>query len=333
MHCCLDGRYLNSSGIGTFIDLIILALHKEVKLTVLCQPKDQQILYDKGVFQAIPLKSLPFSLPEQGELPLKIPSCDLFWSPHFNIPFAPIRAKKRVVTIHDLFHLTFRTKKKRAAFFIKKALISSDYVTTDSHFSKDELVHFFGGLAAPVRVFHLPVHPSYSEKDKTCTHAPKNFFLSVGNGKPHKNLERLKQAFKSLQLDADLVIIGGKEGREGRILELVKVSNPELRSYYKHATALVFPSLYEGFGLPPLEAMACSCPVITAYAGSLPEVCQDAAFYVNPFSLTSIKQGLVAMLSEETRAQWIAKGKKHVEGFSFAAWSQQLQQWMKSLSL
>jgi len=136
------------------------------------------------------------------------------------------------------------------------------------------------------------------------------FLLAVASDNPTKNLAALVAAFALLPVDPSLrlVIVGGSNGRvfSGRpvaadppgVLRTGPLGDAALKALYQNAVALVFPSIYEGFGLPPLEAMACGCPVAAARAASMPEVCDSAALYFDPHSTASIAHAMRRLLAE-----------------------------------
>jgi glycosyltransferase involved in cell wall biosynthesis len=157
-------------------------------------------------------------------------------------------------------------------------------------------------------------------------------FLFVGASYPHKNLSGVVKAYQAISSPKPkLIVVGGRkvyldgirreireDGVEGVEFKNY-MSDKELRLLYARAVCLVFPSFYEGFGLPPLEAMACECPVIASHASSLPEVCSDAALYVNPENVQEIKKGMEAFLHDRfLRDSFIARGLLQVEKFSWS---------------
>ncbi|HLB52717.1 MAG TPA: glycosyltransferase family 1 protein, partial [Chlamydiales bacterium] len=266
-----------------------------------------------------------------------IPSCDLFWSPHYNIPLLPIRAKKRVATIHDACHLALRhllslPERIYAKWVMKAALNRSHAVLTDSVFSKNELTSFLGGKEIEVitlgvdldryqRVIDLKAIDSVKRKYKL----PDRFILFVGNLKPHKNLLGLVQAFKKTRLtDWGLVIAGKAKGLRNqeeaiageRILTIGEVPDADLPVLYSMAGMLVLPSFYEGFGFPPLEAMSCGCPTIVSNAASLPEVCGEASLYVDPRNLDDMASKIRQLACDEgAQNSLIQRGFLHVQRF------------------
>lgn len=168
---------------------------------------------------------------------------------------------------------------------------------------------------------------------------PTPYFVCVGNVKPYKNLGRLVDAFLRVKdkVSYDLVIVGQSEGlitgesqdffdrvraAGDRIHLTGYVSHQELLSWVGHAHALIMPSLYEGFGLPPVEAMAAGTPVAVARAASLPEVCGDAALYFDPLRVEDIAEKLVAISSnEELRKQLKEKGLERSKMFTWQSCS------------
>ena len=136
------------------------------------------------------------------------------------------------------------------------------------------------------------------------------FLLAVGSSSPHKNLAIVVKAIeKSPDNSYNLVIAGGTFSKvfnavesveSERIIRLGYVTDAQLRALYSQAVGFIFPSIYEGFGLPPLEAMACGCPVICSNKASLPEVCGDAALYFDPLNILDIEQRLNRFMTEST---------------------------------
>lgn len=165
-----------------------------------------------------------------------------------------------------------------------------------------------------------------------------NYFIFVGTIQPRKNLSRLIEAFarfrdknqESRIKGIKLVLAGGrgwlsdeiyqlpeKLGISEQVKLLGRVSDQELSALLTGATALVFPSLFEGFGLPILEAFACSCPVLTSEVSSMPEVAGEAAVLVDPYNIESIEEGMERVRSSEFRAQMVKKGREQLEKFSW----------------
>jgi glycosyltransferase involved in cell wall biosynthesis len=156
------------------------------------------------------------------------------------------------------------------------------------------------------------------------------YLLAVGSANPTKNHAAMQAAFESLKLgnSARLVIAGGGDPRvfaagshrAGPALQLGRISDAQLKSLYQHAAGLVFPSTYEGFGLPALEAMACGCPVAAANAAALPEVCGDAALRFDPGSVDAIAAAMRTLLTDGAAcAQLRARGLARAQAFRWDA--------------
>lgn len=162
------------------------------------------------------------------------------------------------------------------------------------------------------------------------------YLLAVGSANPTKNLPALVEAFQALSADVRLVLVGGSNSAvfagasasksvDPRIVSTGAIDDSELRSLYSGALAFVFPSLYEGFGLPPLEAMFLKCPVVVSRAASMPEVCGDAALYFDPHSILGITQALSLIVNDAVlRNQLRHLGTEHVQRFTWDNAARQL---------
>jgi len=296
----------HSGGIGTCIRQIATRLNRPPFRVIL-------LVHQTGEEWCKEIEQIAFHAPiyssqEQLLFPFKIPRCDLFWSPHYNIPLLPIRAKKRVVTIHDLCHLTpychaSRFQKAAAHFLIKKALRLSHYVTTVSQFSKSEIHRFFGN--SKITVIYNGVDQNRFKPEKLEITLPKKYVLFMGNDKPHKNRSGILQAFSDSTFKG-IELIQGND----------RIPDEWLPTLYSSAECLVFPSFYEGFGLPPLEAMSCGCPTIVSSAACMPEICGDASLYIDPNNVSKIRDTLLNFLSNQTMKQkLITKGFTRVQNY------------------
>lgn len=293
-------------GIGTFVKNAIMALSEE-KIVLLSRQKQKDHPH-------ILMNSPIYSLNEQRELAAKIPACDLFISPHFNVPLFPIKAKKRVSVVHDVYHLAHfsslsLSQKIYAKIFYNAAFMLSDRLITVSEFSKKEILKHASIKPKKIDVIYNAVALKNGKKKEG-----KKYILAVGNAKPHKNLKRLIEAV--LPLEEELIIVGKKEGLlpQGKVHFTGFVEESELNDLYANASLLVFPSLYEGFGFPAMEAMMLGCPVVVSRCASLPEICEDAVEYVDPLSVESIREGILRGL--KNRDKLIEKGYEQVKKFS-----------------
>jgi glycosyltransferase involved in cell wall biosynthesis len=161
---------------------------------------------------------------------------------------------------------------------------------------------------------------------------PERYLLAVGSDNPNKNLPRLQSAFALLsrRQDVKLVIVGGADplvfadqpmadgGAAEAVIRTGPLSDAALKALYRNAAGLVFPSLYEGFGLPPLEAMSCGCPVAASNAAAIPQVCGDAALYFDPTSIEQMAQTMQALLDDAALRDGLRRaGARRVQAFTW----------------
>ena len=215
----------------------------------------------------------------------------------------PRVAAPATTTIHDLQHEAYpqffsRPQQTYRRHVYGRSIKASRIVITVSEHVRDDLVERLGYPVERVRVIH---HGVDHERFTPDSHKREPFLLYPANWWPHKNHELLLKAFASVRRerpDLRLVLTGSDHPVDlpGGVTSLGRVYDERLVELYRTAAALVFPSLYEGFGLPPLEAMACACPVAVSRVAALPEVCGNAAVYFDPTSAESIAQGIVEVL-------------------------------------
>ncbi len=351
---------LNSGGIGTYLKNIIIHLKTyPLHMKLLIHPSMHQQYSFLDTLDCIHCNASIYSIKEQWQLPRLIPACDIFWSPHFNVPFLPIKAKKQLVTIHDVCHLalaSFLSPLERiyAKKLIRTAIRKSEKIITGSHFSSNELRRYTGVDDSKVSVIYYGIDHFYFDNQSSITHVqqkyqlPERFVLFVGNLKPHKNLTTLMKAFKEL-ISHDpslyLVIVGKSKGMMNRenitawlqdaklskhLLHLSEVEDEDLPAIYQLALCLAFPSLYEGFGLPPLEAMKVGCPVLASSIAPVREVCQENVLYVDPCSIKEITSGIFELVNDATlRTNLILKGKEWVKQYT---WKKSAEEHFKILN-
>ena len=269
---------------------------------------------------------------------------DIYFEPNF-IPLS-IRAKRVVTTIHDFTFLIHPESqpKERMDYFRRefyRRIARSDSIITDSAYVMNEARGFLKLPTVPITPIHLgvdhelfkPIDRALLSRFKADTGLSNSFILYVGTLEPRKNVSRLLQAYLELPAQTknefQLVLVGAKVGDDrdiARVMERAKdrirylgfLGQKELPYIYNLASAFVFPSLYEGFGLPPLEAMACGCPVVVSKAAALPEVCGDAAQYVDPDDAASIANGIQGVLSDERlRRDLIERGCQRIKNFTW----------------
>ncbi len=299
----------------------------------------------------IPFAAPIYSIQEQLQYPALLRQCRLWHAPHYNVPLWKGKTKL-VVTIHDIIHWVFRkqfftpVQAAYAGFMLRSAVASADHIITVSHHTKKDLIEYFG--ADPQRITPIPLgldsslremsevelEPAFA-KIRTPYALPKSFFLYVGLMKPHKNVLWLVKTFRKLKAEgkvrAALILVGRKDKRYPKeykelenltstpdVIHLPEVACDELRVLYNQALALIHPSLYEGFGLTPLEAMACGTPVITTRSASLPEVVGDAAIQIEMETENPLRDAIIRMeLDAELRESLRRKGLERVKLFSW----------------
>jgi len=358
---CIDARMIENAGIGRYIKYLLknlkdnILINKTLKISLIVNAKSQEndLAENRSLFKNCELIFLDapiYSIKEQILLPLKIPRCDLFLSPHFNIPVLPIRAKKRLVTIHDVYHLAFFSKLKflekiYAKFFISKAVLQSDKIITVSNFSKSEILKYTKVKKDKIEVILNCIDTNFFKKQKDKKqiekvidkiNLPKKYFLFVGSLKAHKNLLNLIKAFEEIDKEYPekyLVIVGKNKNlknsidikniieKNDRLTHKVKLvsdaTDKDLLVIYEKALALVFPSFYEGFGAPLLEAMSMKCPIIASNRASIPEVCSSSALYIEPSDHKSICNAMKKIIEDKDfRKELIQKGVKRVKYFT-----------------
>lgn len=265
---------------------------------------------------------------------------DIYWQPNF-IPNDKIRAKKIVSSVHDFSFILYKEyhPKERIEYFEKyffKNIEKADEIITGSNFSKQEIKE---RLNFPEKNIHVIYHginhnlfKIYDNLEINQT-LPENFIFSVGSIEPRKNLLGLLKAYNNLddtfKDKYKLVLAGFKGWENNQIMELINkdkenihylgyISDIELAKVYNKASLFLFPSFYEGFGLPVLESMACGTPVICSNSSSLPEVGSDAVVYCNPDDINDINEKLKFVLNDESlQKQMIEKGLKRAKQFSW----------------
>ncbi len=244
---------------------------------------------------------------------------------HYPLTIAlPTLDAPSAVTLHDVQHLDLPRLFSRSERLFRKAAYqrsarAARLVIVPSAFVRDRAAARLGIPAERVRVIHLGLDrtrftPGEDEREP--------FLLYPARPWPHKNHGRLFEALALLRSErSDLRLVLTGSGRFGPVPDGVEVKGlvppDELVELYRRASALVFPSLYEGFGQPPLEAMACGCPVAAARAGSLPEVCGDAARLFDPFSPGEIAAAVHDVL--DAPEKWRRRGLERAARFTWDA--------------
>lgn len=250
---------------------------------------------------------------------------------------APIRYRNKIVTIHDVApikHPQWYSKRFAYTYRLLLPLIarSSTRIISDSNFSKLEISRLFKVSEDSINVVPCATSPEFGLGDVAgdkITEEP--FILSVASLDPRKNFDRLIEAFLKLDLSDIRLVIVGSENRvfsSKKLKSLIRsapnivftgsVDDTQLRSLYHRARLFVYPSLYEGFGLPPLEAMTCGCPCVVSNAASLPEVCGDAGLYCDPYDIEDIGDKINQVLSNaDLRSELVRRGLQRAREFNW----------------
>ncbi|MEM0952906.1 MAG: glycosyltransferase family 1 protein [Pseudomonadota bacterium] len=244
---------------------------------------------------------------------------DLFWSPRHHLPLMLDRRITSVVTIHDLVWRQFPETMLPKNLWLERLLMGpsirrADRVICVSRFTASEVSRYYGSAVGKCQVIHEAAETDVAVSHRV-SNLPPQYFLFVGTLEPRKNLPRLLQAYATLRDDPvvpPLVIVGGEGwGNEDlpgliealQLADRVKlygyVSDAELQTIYAGAHCLLMPSLYEGFGLPVLEAMQHGVPAIASSTSSLPEVVGDAGLLVSPYAEDALADAMRRMAHEE----------------------------------
>jgi len=353
MRVAIDARKLHDFGIGTYTRNLLRHLARidhESEYVLLCHEPDLPIGAQLGPnFRTVLEPSPNYSIREQFHVPwvLHRERPDVFHAPHYVLP--PAVRCRSVVTIHDCIHLMFpQYLPSRAAYVYAKASMwsavrRSHRILTVSEASKRDIIHFFDVSPDKIVVVYNAIDERFrltpSDEDvarvRERYQLEHEFVLYVGNIKPHKNLVRLIEAFDMLRRrgfdQLKLLIIGDEISKLPALRRAVHghklhkhvrflgyLPDDTLAILYRLASVFVFPSLYEGFGLPPLEAMACGTPVVTSNVSSLPEVTGGAAVLVDPYDTESIAAGMKRALTDSAlRAELRVKGPARAREFSW----------------
>ena len=296
----------------------------------------------------------------RARLPIPIEAAmgrvDLFHEPDFVLP-PTLPGTPTVLTVHDLTFIrdpesAFPRLRRYLNRVVPRSVARTTHVLADSAATKNDLVELFHTSPDKITVLYGGVDarfaPVTDPKRLAAVRAKYNigldpFILGIGTIQPRKNFRRLVQAFFHLRSpafasDLKLVIVGGKGwlyddifaevkrlGLEGRVLFPGFVDDDDLPTLYSAAEALAFPSIYEGFGLPILEAMACGTPVVTSVTSSLPELAGDAALLVEPTDVDAIAAALNRLLQEaDLRRKLVAAGFNQARKFTWEKAAAQL---------
>ena len=357
MKICIDGRaatLYRGTGIGNYTYQIIKNLHQidflneynilTPEASSLKLPKKNNFNYlssstndKKNFWEFINAKN-----PKENIIG------DVYHIPQNGIGFSKPKDIKTVITLHDIIPMKMpdtvsETFLKIFNENIQNILDNTDGIITVSNFSKEDISKTFSYPKEKIFVTHLAAEEIYTPLNKFHSSQylkkhygiDRDFLLYVGGFSPRKNILGLIEAFNlvknSYKRDLKLVIIGTKgpsyEIYRKKVDELNLSSSviftgfipiDDMPIFYSASKALVYPSFYEGFGLPPIECMACGTPVIASNLTSMPEVCQDAALLVDPYDVDEIKENILTLLNNHKfYSLMIYKGLSHSSKFNW----------------
>jgi glycosyltransferase involved in cell wall biosynthesis len=338
----INGRFLAQPVTGVqryahelfrHVDLILQETGPDVRLICLAPPESKNL----PDWKRIEVRRVGVNIGnlwEQIDLPIAARGNFLF-SPT-NI--GPILYSNQAVTLHDAsifavpqaYTRTFRAK---YALTFRSLVRIAKLILTDSVFSQRELSHYLGVPASRFKVIplggdHLNAIPADSSTLQRHGLAKHSYIFSVASQSSHKNFSSLLEAARQLENGLQFAAAGGSYGTvfqksvaqsvPTNVRMLGYINDHELKALYENALAFIFPSTYEGFGLPVLEAMNCGCPVLCSKAASLPEVAGPAALYFDPMDVNEISDLIVKLQSDPgLQGDLSRRGREQAAGFSW----------------
>ena len=344
MNIYIDGLFYKGSGIGRYYESLTKEFAKRGIKIYTCVPNNLRNDFEKD-FSNIPniepifVYYEKFSLKgffKQSEILKKFEKeLTLFFYPHVNLPY--YIPKNVVITIHDLRPLTKfwdrnEIKRKIFIFYLKRALKHSTKIIAVSNTVAKELKQNFKGTDKKIEIICEFIDDKFINQNQSRHRIfDYPYILFIGNRRKHKNLSLLIKAFAIIKekIPHYLVIVGDKEKErdevdilieklniQERVIQFIKPSDEVIISLYKFADLFVFPSLFEGFGLPPLEAVSLGCPVVLSDIPILREIFGEAGFYFNPYSEEDLAKAILKVISnEEFKIGLLEKQKERLKMF------------------
>ncbi len=349
----IDARKLTDFGIGTYLEGLVTALaaRRDLRLFLLVREGHLERAWELAPGARVrEVGASGYSVREMVEvgLALRGQRLDVVHFPHYVVPFAP--PAPVVVTVHDVIQLLYPPRQRRhrallyLRFMMRRALRRSRRVITVSRASRNDLVALFGGRRERIDVIPNGVDPGFFErpaqekleavKERYGLRPP--LVLVVGNDKPHKNVETALRAFhravRAHGLPGQMVVVGGFEpqgrlsakaarlGLSRRVVFTGRVPGEDLLALYHLSAVLLHVALYEGFGLPILEAMAAGLPVVTSNVGAMRELGEGCARLVEPLDVFAIAEALERVLVDDPlRRRMIEAGRRKASEMTWAA--------------
>ena len=351
----IDARKLKDFGIGSYISNLLAAIGRrpeseEFRFRIYSRRADRDGLPELPPhFDVVEENAPGYSLAELTAFAWRLlrDRLDLFHATHYVLP--PLTRARAVVTIHDIIHLIYpqflpnRFAHLYARVMIRRALKRADRIITVSYNSKRDLVDYFSVTPSRIEVIYNGVSALFSgeiaeEARRRAAAAyglPARYLLFLGGEKPHKNVQNVVRAFaeaRRLQpLPHALVLAGPLPANPARLEALIAaldlersivrtgvVPDADLPALYSGAEVFLYPTLYEGFGLPVIEAMACGVPVLTSSTSALQEIAGGYAYLADPMDVEAIARGIVTLTTDEKiRSDFRELGKKRSLDFSW----------------
>lgn len=351
----IDARKLADFGIGSYIRNLIESIAQRPEASqylfrVYVPSADRGVLPELPPrFEIVEENSPGYSIAELTRFAWRLQRdrLDLFHATHYVIP--PLARARAVVTIHDIIHVLYpQFLPNRAALYyarvmIRRALRRADRIITVSNNSKRDLVDYFGIAPSRIEVVYNGVAGRFradlprAERERVAAKygLPRPYLLFLGGEKPHKNVRNVLRAFaearRTRALPHALVLAGPMPPNRSRVEALIAaldlgprvfrpgvVPEEDLPGLYAGADAFLYPTLYEGFGLPVAEAMACGVPVLTSSTSALQEIAGGYAYLVDPMDVDAIARGIVDLATDPARrAEFAELGKRRAADFSW----------------
>ena len=315
MQLLVDDRWVGMHGIGRFAAEVISRLPEHVSMPARVAPTN-------------PIDPFWTSFQIRRLRP------DVYFSPGFNAPISS--PSPFVFTIHDLIHLRVEgeislAKRRYYDWIVRPAIHKASKVLTVSAFSKAEIMEWAEVGPENILVVQPGVGPTFTPNGPR-QREDRPYLLYVGNRKPHKNIARMMRAFATSGLAPDILLMlsGDKDQTTIQLIQdagldssvvrfLSNIPDESMASYYRGATAVLIPSLYEGFGLPALEAMACGTPVLAGNRAALPEVVGNVGLLVDPEDDDAIADGIRRLVEDKALRQEL--GRRGVQNSARYSWA------------
>ena len=353
MRIGIDARKIRDFGIGTYIKNLlrhIPTFDADNTYVIFHYSADREVVPDSANFRYVPDTSPKYSIRELTMLPVKMAGyrLDLFHAPHYTLP--PLRPCRGVVTIHDVIHLRFPEYLPHPlAYYYAKSLMwlaakSARKIITVSECSKRDIARYLHVAEEKIVVIYNGIQVddeailSSKTRDAVNTHfgLSRPYLLYLGNFLPHKNIDMLIRAYALFRRRCSLphcLVLAGKNDKlraqlertiaaedvAGDVIMTGFVEDEWFSALYANAELFVYPSVYEGFGLQALEAMARRVPVAASNVASLPEIVGEAAIQFDPTNVENMAEALhTAIADQRLRSNLIEKGIERLTHFSWS---------------